>query len=283
MLPTAETGPFLLGGPNVSWIDAHWMFISGAAAFAIVVCLVIAQKPWREKVHDPLWLAWLCVGLSCWRQFEEHGYDLRGWHYAFLPCMNADLGDLYQEACAKRVGACPLTVRATTYINVGLVWIGFLATIVVVRLWGRGAFALTLNWGVVVVGGLTGHLLPAMKFQTYNPGLFQSIFAVLIGGWVIARCGGKLALLSLVYGTVFHGLFVASAIKDIMEQDSPEELLFGSVICGSFVVPLFLAHLLGPLSPQEGAQTDIKGTSMETTQHPQKSQRRETKARRRHR
>ena len=95
------------------------MFLSWAFALFGTGLLVA-----RVKQRDAYWYGWLAVVMYCFHQSEEHGYDFRGWRYAFVPYMNEGIGTvLFASLCAEGQSSCPLDPKMTLYINTMMIWL----------------------------------------------------------------------------------------------------------------------------------------------------------------
>ena len=140
-VPTAQSGPDLLR--NASWIEANWPYISTfMCPIFFLLPLALSKSP-RRAIQNPYVLGWLAVAFYCWHQTEEHAYDLRGWRYAFVPNFNHGLGAFLFKECDK-LGhfSCPLDPTLALHVNVFVVWVGFVATMLLAHyLGGPYAFA----------------------------------------------------------------------------------------------------------------------------------------------
>ncbi|CAK9080514.1 unnamed protein product [Durusdinium trenchii] len=219
--PTALSGPELL--KDASWFDANWPLISTLLCpVAFVLPFVLCQLPGRAAIRHPYVLGWLTIAFYLCHQTEEHGYDLRGWRYAFVPDFNHGTGAWLFKECEK-IGhrTCPADPRMATYINVVTVWGGFTFCMLCAHhLGGRYAYAGFCNWGMSVINALTGHLIPWMLVG-YNPGAFQSIFMCLFGIYALSRVGKFFAWTCIVHGLAFHG--VPLAVAKLFAPDAPKE------------------------------------------------------------
>src|SRR5215471_12433318 len=94
------------------FLTIGWPWIGLALAAALTVLLFCVGPRFR----DLSWLAWLTVPVYLVHQFEEHGIDLLGRHYAFR--------DALCQVLHYGVGdACPIPVSFITAVNLSLVWI----------------------------------------------------------------------------------------------------------------------------------------------------------------
>jgi len=165
---------------NVTWLDANWMFLSLFCGILFFCWLFSSHWPGtlREKLHDPVWCAYLSAAVYSIHQFEEHGYDIFGRRYMFGPIFNAGTG--------MRLGVM-LHHRAITLVNILLIWVVF-------PFWAKiatkqnGFYTASLPWGLAVVNGAGGHLLPFFFEEgelRYVPGAVQSLFMVPLGLWIL--------------------------------------------------------------------------------------------------
>eukprot|EP00913_Durusdinium_trenchii_P001773 g1643.t1 len=253
--PTALSGPELL--KDASWFDANWPLISTLLCpVAFVLPFVLCQLPGRAAIRNPYVLGWLTIAFYLCHQTEEHGYDLRGWRYAFVPDFNHGTGAWLFKDCEK-IGhrTCPADPRMATYINVVTVWGGFTFCMLCAHhLGGRYAYAGFCNWGMSVINALTGHLIPWMLVG-YNPGAFQSIFMCLFGIYALSRVGKFFAWTCIVHGLAFHGglrqICLGICTNLVLKAHWPVETY--AVLCFIFstAVPLAVAKLFAPDAPKE--------------------------------
>jgi hypothetical protein len=192
---------------NVSWLDAHWMFLSLGGGVVLLLWLLFAPR-WSgslgEKMHDPRWLAFLVIVLYSLHQFEEHAFDIFGRRYMFVSVFNASL--ITDPAMGVH-----LTPRATTWVNLLFIW-GVFTVWALMSKRDNGYHLTTMSWGFAVVNGFLGHMVPIVA-QTgelrYMPGAVQSVFMVAFGLyvlWVVFRPLGTLGglVIPLVFGVLFH-------------------------------------------------------------------------------
>jgi hypothetical protein len=96
-------------------------------------------------------------------QFEEHGIDVLGEHYAFLAALCRQLG--YSP------DACPADAPFVLAVNVGTVWIaGGLA--IVFR--NRNVAVGTVAFGVPLINAFI-HIGTAIANRAYNPGVLTAV------------------------------------------------------------------------------------------------------------
>ena len=128
-----------------------------------------------------------------------------------------------------------------------------LAIWVIFPFWGRmatkenGFYPATLPWGVAVVNGVTGHLLPFFLNKgelRYVPGAVQSLFMVPLGLWILLvvfkKDGVMLGtVLPLVIGVQFHVIGLQFPIYFL--QSLPEGFRIAFFIGLSGLLPVMLA------------------------------------------
>ena len=248
MAPTiASSGPELLARPNidssaVSWMETNWMFLSWAFALFGTGLLVA-----RVKQRDAYWYGWLAVVMYCFHQSEEHGYDFRGWRYAFVPYMNEGIGTaLFASLCAEGQSSCPLDPKMTLYINTMMIWVGFSGTMLAAPAYPeKFLLAGSLSWDTAVVNGLGGHVAPAAASVSYNPGLVQSLVMVPLGIFII-RASGR-PWLCLANGLGAHIIAFGVGINLMYRAGLPEApamVVFD--LLGGLALPLGLSYALNP-------------------------------------
>ena len=198
---------------DASWMERNWVWLSLAAGVANIIFWFTQHS----KPSDyPIVLGFLLSSVYALHQLEEHGYDIYGRRYMFVPTFNAIM--------SKTLGVT-VTNSATLYINVITVWVNF-----PVCAWmshrGNRYIPAAVSWGTAVVNGAMGHLLPLLTLQ-YVPGAFQSAFMVPSGIFILHYYYGQLVV-PIIGGFIFHAVGLIVPIK--MFPDFPEVI----------VVPLFL-------------------------------------------
>jgi hypothetical protein len=187
-----------------------WPFLGLGLAFLLLILLFCTRwihDPKLGRFSDPIWFAWLALPVYMIHQFEEHGIDFHGRHYAFREEMCSALG--YAGA------DCPLPELFFTVVNVGTVW----GAALLGALLGRKYPYVALSaFGIPLVNAVA-HILPAAAKHQYNPGLVTGIvlfIPVSIRALRLAmRSGdcGRLAVVSLVMGGILiHAVLMASAV-----------------------------------------------------------------------
>ena len=78
---------------NVSWIDANWMWIGLLLGVINFVYLLRNKQLICTKYGPQCWYGFIASSVYAIHQVEEHGYDIFGRRYMFVPSFNADLID----------------------------------------------------------------------------------------------------------------------------------------------------------------------------------------------
>lgn len=245
---------------NVPWLDANWMFLSLFFGVILFLWLLFSAK-WpgtiKEKIHNPKWLGYLAIFAYSLHQFEEHGFDIFGRRYMFVPVFNASL-------ITDPSMGIQLLPRATTMINVLFVWGTLL-------LWAKMSkseniyYLVTMSWGFAVVNGIVGHLVPIIA-QTgelrYMPGAFQSVFMVPFGIYILLKVFKQLGVfkgfvLPLILGVISHvtGLIFPLLFFQVYFTWIPQELIWPIFIGITTLWPLLAMPWLKKalkLTPWEG-------------------------------
>ncbi|CAK9001195.1 Hypothetical protein (Fragment) [Durusdinium trenchii] len=250
-VPTAESGPKIL--EDASWFDGNWPFISTfLCPAAFLLPFLLSKSRFCGALRNPYVLGWLSVAFYLCHHTEEHAYDLRGWRYAFVPSFNYKLGPILFKECDKISHiTCPLDARMATYINVIVIWIGFVVTMLVAHyLRGRYAFAGLCNWGMSVVNAFGGHLMPWL-FQGYNPGAFQSLFMFAFGVFAITRPSVQFAAACVLNGVLFHVIAFFVGMNLVFKYHFPAEVVALLGFLCSTAMPLGFARLCAPDDPDD--------------------------------
>jgi len=190
---------------NASWLDANWMFLSLGFGIALALWLIFSPR-WpgtlRQRLYDPRWWAFMATPVYAVQQFEEHGFDIFGRRFMFVPVYNAGTGETMGIA---------MQAPAATLINIAIVWCAF-------PLWAylsnarNGYYPATFAWGFSIMNGIVGHLVPlfvASGELRYVPGLAQVVVMLPLGFWVLLvvfrRYGVFMGvILPLILGVLFH-------------------------------------------------------------------------------
>jgi hypothetical protein len=143
-----------------------WPYLALAASLLGFGALLLKPHPggYAARFHDRAWLFWVLLPMYMLHQFEEHGVNALGHHYAFLG-----------EVCAMLhtpLGAgCPADQAFIFAVNPVTVWVvGLVAGLVGPRFPMVAACA----FGIPVVNAMT-HIGSAVMKGSYNSGLLTSI------------------------------------------------------------------------------------------------------------
>jgi hypothetical protein len=108
-------------------------------------------------------------------QFEEHGIDCMGDHFAFL-------GDLCKTIGHPDLATCPADAEFVFSVNVLGCPLAFVLPLIFRR--SRPLIA-AFGWGVPIVNAIA-HIGAGIAHGAYNPGLFTSIVLfVPLGAWMV--------------------------------------------------------------------------------------------------
>lgn len=161
---------------TTSWLATNWVFVHGAYGIVAILLLLSSPKP---KSCD--WMAMLLSAAYCSHQWEEHGWDILGRRYSFVDHLAKLLScELTVESYFPRIrlmsSDCGFDERTILYINTYAVMGLFLAPLILPTNWRAYKRAMVIfNAMLVLVNALLFHLVPALVFQEYNPGLVQSV------------------------------------------------------------------------------------------------------------
>ncbi|HTK02958.1 MAG TPA: HXXEE domain-containing protein [Bordetella sp.] len=185
--------------------DFDWPWV-GIALAAILLSLLLLTDIFRtpgiaSRWRDPAWLAVLGLPLYMVHQFEEHGIDLAGIHYAFRASLCSTMG-------FADVSACPIPLSFITAVNVGSVW----GASVLAFAFGRRRPVIALSaYGIPLVNAIP-HVASALKGQSYNPGLLTAILLfVPVGIWAM-RVGLRAGIRWRGVGAIILGGILTHAV-----------------------------------------------------------------------
>lgn len=136
-----------------------WPYFGLALAAALLVYLFRSPRP-----NDPAWVLKLLWPMYLLHQFEEHGVDLHGEHYAFLGGLCGTLG-------FPNVADCPADPGFIFAVNAMGCWIAFALPFVYAE---RAPLLAACPWGIAIVNAAT-HIGSGIVKGTYNPGLLTSV------------------------------------------------------------------------------------------------------------
>jgi hypothetical protein len=186
-----------------------WPYMGLGAA--LLLALLLATDLLRSdrsvsRWRDLVWLAWAGTWIYLVHQFEEHGIDAEGGHYAFRGFMCATLG-------FADPATCPVPFSFITSVNIAAVWLAGPAAALLGRRWP----ALALSFFSIPFVNAFGHLVPAAIAGTYNPGVATSIVLFLpLSLWAFhvafgrLDLGGRAVAATIVAGFALHVSMIGS-------------------------------------------------------------------------
>jgi hypothetical protein len=143
-----------------------WPYV-GLVLGGLLLAWLIFEK--REpgappRWQDPAWVLPLLWPMYLLHQFEEHGIDLLGRHYAFL-------GDLCTSLGYAQGTWCPADPAFVFAVNVVACQLDFAMSWVFRR---KNPLLAACAWGIPLVNAVA-HLGPAIAHLTYGAGVFTSL------------------------------------------------------------------------------------------------------------
>lgn len=120
------------------------------------------------RTRDIVWLTWAATAAYMLHQFEEHGVDAQGVHYAFR-------GALCATFSFADPAECRVPESFITAVNIPVVWIAGPVCALLGRQWPAIAFG---YFGVLAINSIA-HIAPAIAGGGYNPGLLTSVLIFL--------------------------------------------------------------------------------------------------------
>merc|ERR1712061_141855 len=123
-------------------------------------------------------MAMLLSAAYCSHQWEEHGWDILGRRYPFVDHLAKLLScELTVESYSPRIllhSNCGFDETTILYINTYTVMGLFLVPLILPTNWRAYKRAMVIfNAMLVLVNALVFHLVTALVFKEYNPGLVQ--------------------------------------------------------------------------------------------------------------
>lgn len=188
-----------------------WPYMGLGAALLLVLLLATDALRSDRSVsrwQDLVWLAWAGTWIYLVHQFEEHGIDAEGAHYAFRAFMCATVG--FPDATT-----CPVPFSFITSVNVAAVWLAGPAAALLGRRWP----ALALSFFAIPFTNAIAHLAPAIAEGAYNPGVVTSILLFLpLSLWAFhvargrERLGWTAVIATIAAGFVLHAILMGSLL-----------------------------------------------------------------------
>jgi len=233
---------------DASWLDRNWMWISAALGVVTTFFLFTYDQHSRPNFSKQHWYGLLLSCVYAVHQVEEHGCDIFGRYYTFVPVFN--------KTVASRMGVA-VTARATTYINLIDIWFAF-PVCTYLSTPENMYMPAAISWGTAVVNGLLGHLIPLLVLGEYIPGALQSIFMVPFGVYVLlvvfeGNGWMRRIVIPLVAGVVFHLVALITPFKLFEDgRGSGGEFTIPAFqILGGIIIPLVVSYLTKKVLPNE--------------------------------
>ena len=202
-----------------SIFEQTWMYMGLGAAMLIMLHLMNSG---RESCCKPSTVYWIALIVYQLHQFEEHGIDLTGQAYAFEGTLNHILSK-FQLGCPT-FNHCPLNPENILYVNMLCVWLPLL---IATHIAERRPFVAACYLGVIP-SNAAAHIVSALIFREYNPGLFTAVALFLpfsffyyrkaiSTGYITANQG----VASFIYGALFHPFLVLMMLPMYVQHDYP--------------------------------------------------------------
>ena len=189
--------------------DHVWPYMGLGAALLLALLLstdILRSDRSVSRWQDLVWLAWAGTLAYLLHQFEEHGIDAEGAHYAFRGFMCATLG--FPEA-----KTCPVPLSYITSVNIAAVWLAGPAAALLGRRWP----ALALSYFSIPFINFLGHTVPYLINGIYNPGVLTAILVFLpLSLWAFRvalvryRLGWSTVLATVFAGVILHAILLLS-------------------------------------------------------------------------
>lgn len=196
-----------------AYLHEHWMNIGVYGAGFLLIGSLVFRDHRQPVSSDMKILTVLLLAAYLLHQYEEHGTDLIGRHFAFMPYANAIISQKI-SGCGG-IPNCPLNRENIFYINTTLVWFLFVLAASGGR---RFAFAGLCAAALLLVNGLAHILQGAVKVE-YNPGLLTSLVIFVPYSIYYYRQAARLGLAgkttigaSLVWSILAHIILVLFAV-----------------------------------------------------------------------
>lgn len=188
-----------------------WPYMGIGAA--LLLALLLATDLLRSdrsvsRWRDLPWLAWAGTLVYLVHQFEEHGIDAEGHHYAFRGFLCASLGFADPRTCL-------VPYSFITSVNVAAVWLAGPAAALLGRRWP----AIALSYFSIPFVNLFAHVGPSLAKGAYNPGEATAIVLFLpLSLWTFHvalsryRLGWRAIIATVAAGVVLHAVLLGSLI-----------------------------------------------------------------------
>lgn len=203
------------------YLYENWMTIGlYGAGFLLIGVLSVWGKP-GNLLRDIPFLQILLFVAYLLHQYEEHGTDLLGRHFAFMPSFNAVLASL-TPLCNGSL-SCPLNPAAIFAVNTTLVWL-----VMAIAIWGRQRFPLMgLCAAAILLVNAVAHIAQGILLKEYNSGLLTAV-AIFVP-------------LSLFY---YKQAIDRANTNRFMIASSIIWAILAHVLIGSLAIGIYVYHLL---------------------------------------
>ncbi|MDP1752428.1 MAG: HXXEE domain-containing protein [Reyranella sp.] len=188
-----------------------WPYMGMGAALLLALLLVtdlLRSDRSIPRWRDLPWLAWAGMLVYLVHQFEEHGIDAEGRHYAFRAFLCAGVGFADPKTCL-------VPYSFITSVNVAAVWLAGPAAALLGRRWP----ALALSYFSIPFINMFAHVGPSLAGGAYNPGEATAIVLFLplsLWAFYVAltryRLGWRAIIATIVAGIVLHAILMGSLI-----------------------------------------------------------------------
>lgn len=189
--------------------DHVWPYTGLGAALLLALLLttdILRSDRSVSRWQDLVWLTWAGTLAYLLHQFEEHGIDAKGAHYAFRGFMCATLDFPDAEIC-------PVPLSYITSVNVAAVWLAGPAAALLGRRWP----ALALSYFSIPFVNFFGHAVPCLINGAYNPGVLTAIVVFLpLSLWAFRvalmryRLGWSTVFATVLAGVILHAILLLS-------------------------------------------------------------------------
>ena len=188
-----------------------WPYMGLGAS--LLLALLLATDLLRSdrsvsRWQDLVWLAWAGMLVYLVHQFEEHGIDAEGRHYAFRAFLCAGVGFADPKTCL-------VPYSFITSVNVAAVWLAGPAAALLGRRWP----ALALAFFAIPFVNMFAHLGPSLASGTYNPGEATAVVLFLplsLWAFYVAlaryRLGWRAIIATVAAGIVLHAILMGSLL-----------------------------------------------------------------------
>ena len=188
-----------------------WPYMGMGAALLLALLLATGLLRSDRSVsrwQDLVWLAWAGMLVYLVHQFEEHGIDAEGRHYAFRAFLCGSVGFADPKTCL-------VPYSFITSVNVAAVWLAGPAAALLGRRWP----ALALSYFSIPFINMFAHVGPGLVNAAYNPGEVTAIVLFLplsLWAFYVAltryRLGWHAVIATVAAGIVLHAILLGSLI-----------------------------------------------------------------------